>query len=170
VLTRRFQESGDIVILLGEGIGELGGSEYLVLAHGIVRRLPPAIDLNAERALQDLLVALAADRMIRSAHDCSDGGLAVALAECCLAGGHGAVVELPPDPFPVLFGESAARAVVAVRPGAEAEFAALCQDHGVPVTALGRTGGASLEVTGRFSIGIDELAAAHRGTLPALFG
>ena len=108
--------------------------------------------------------------MLEAAHDLSDGGLAAALAECCLAGGQGAVVELPSDPFAALFGESAARAVVAVRPGAEDGFAALCQQHGVPATVLGQTGGASLEVTGSFTIGLDELAAAHRGTLPALFG
>src|SRR5262245_55888726 len=83
VVSRRFQESGDAVVLLGEGYGELGGSEYLKSQHGIVRGLPPAIDLVRERALQDLLVALAAERLMRSAHDCSDGGLAVAAAECC---------------------------------------------------------------------------------------
>src|SRR5437764_8933346 len=93
VLTRRFQESGDIVILLGEGRGELGGSEYLELAHGLVQGPPPAIDLRAERALQDLVVALASDRLIRSAHDCADGGLAVTLAECCFGSG-GAGVDV----------------------------------------------------------------------------
>ncbi len=60
--------------------------------------------------------------------------------------------------------------MVAVRPGAEAEFAALCESCGVPAMVLGQTGGASLEVTGSFAIPLDELAAAHRGTLPALFG
>ena len=59
VLERRFKETGDIVILLGEGRGELGGSEYLKTMHGLVRGTPPALDLEAERALQDLLVGLA---------------------------------------------------------------------------------------------------------------
>jgi len=116
--------------------------------------------------------------LLEAAHDLSDGGLAIALAECCLAGGQGCTVQLsgqlpsrlPGDVFTLLFGESAARAVVAVRPGAEAEFAAMCQDGGVPSAALGLTGGTSLEVTGSFAIPLDELAAAHRGTLPALFG
>src|SRR5436190_1868488 len=83
VVTRRFRQDGDTVILLGEGRGELGGSEYLKLAYGLVRGLPPAIDLGAEYALQTLLVALANDRLICSAQDCSEGGVAVALAECC---------------------------------------------------------------------------------------
>ncbi len=83
VLAGRFQGSGHIVVLLGEGRGELGGTEYLKVVHGLVRGAPPALDLKAERALQDLLVTLADARLIRSAHDCSDGGLAVTLAECC---------------------------------------------------------------------------------------
>ena len=163
-----FARAGCRVLLLGRSEAELGGSLWAHVVHGHLGGRPPAVDLGAERALAEVLVT--GRGLLDAAHDLSDGGLAVALAECCLAGGHGAVVELPPDPFPVLFGESAARAVVAVRPGAEASFAALCQDHGVPVTVLGQTGGASLEVTGSFSIGLDELAAAHRGTLPALFG
>ena len=107
---------------------EFGGSLWARVVHGHLGGRPPAVDLDAERALAEVLVA--GRGLLDAAHDLSDGGLAVALAESCLAGGHGAVVELPPDPFPVLFSESAARAVVAVRPGAEAEFTALCQDQG----------------------------------------
>src|SRR5438552_10665812 len=79
LLTRRFHGAGDVVILLGEGRGELGGSEYLKVVADLVRGMPPAIDLAAERALQSLLVDLAEARAIRSAHACSDGGLAVTI-------------------------------------------------------------------------------------------
>jgi len=116
-----------------------------------------------------VLVAGARLGLLAAAHDLSDGGLAVALAESCLAGGQGCTAALHGDAFTGLFAESSARAVVAAQPGAEAEFAALCADHGVPSAALGVTGGANLEVTGLFSVTLDELAAAHRGTLPALF-
>ena len=119
VVGRRFQESGDAIVLLGEGRGELGGSEYLKVVHGLVRGVPPSLDLKAERALQDLLVALAGERLVRSAHDCSDGGLAVAVAECCFETiGIGAEisigeVEVARDPrvnvAAALFGESASR-------------------------------------------------------------
>ena len=152
------------VVLLGRSEAELGGSLWAHVTHGHLGGRPPAVDLDAERALAD-----GARRrrrgLLDAAHDLSDGGLALALAECCLAGGHGASRwSCRRTRSPALFSESAARAVVAVRPGAEAEFAALCQQHGVPATVLGQTGGASLEVTGSFSIGLDELAAAHRGT------
>jgi len=121
-LTRRFKNAGDVVILLGEGKGELGGSEYLKTVHGLVRGVPPALDLQAERALQGLLVTLADQRLVRSAHDCSDGGLAVTLAECTFGTG-GIGVEVSIDGVAVaadarlnvagaLFGESASRVVV----------------------------------------------------------
>jgi phosphoribosylformylglycinamidine synthase len=79
-------------------------------------------------------------------------------------------VTLTGDPGTLLFSESAARAVVAVQPGAEAEFARRCELAGAPAAVIGATGGTALEVTGRFRVGLDELAAAHRAALPALFG
>ncbi len=87
VLSRTFKGEGHDVVLLGEGLGELGGSEYLNTIHGLVRGKPPQLDLDRERALIALLVRAAADGLLQSAHDCSDGGLAVALAECCLRHG-----------------------------------------------------------------------------------
>ena len=131
---------------------------------------PPAPDLDAERRLAALLAAAAADGLLSAAHDLSDGGLAVALAESCLRGGTGCTVRLPGDSFTALFSESAARAVVAVRPGAEAAFGRLAEAHGVPAAAIGGTGGDSLTVDGCFAIPLAELAAVHARPLPALFG
>jgi phosphoribosylformylglycinamidine synthase II len=158
------------VVLLGRGEAEFGGSLWAHVAHQHIGGRPPAVDLDAERDLAAVLAAAAARGLLTAAHDLSDGGLAVALAECCLAGGQGCTVRLPGDPFGCLFGESAARAVVATVPGAEAEFAALCSSRGVPAAELGVTGGTTLEVVDCCTIPLDELAAAHRGTLPALFG
>ena len=158
------------VVLLGRGEAEFGGSLWAHVAHQHIGGRPPAVDLDAERDLAAVLAAAAARGLLTAAHDLSDGGLAVALAECCLAGGQGCTVRLPGDPFGCLFGESAARAVVATVPGAEAEFAALCSARGVPAAELGVTGGTTLEVVDCCTIPLDELAAAHRGTLPALFG
>jgi phosphoribosylformylglycinamidine synthase II len=164
-----FGRAGCGVVLLGRSEAEFGGSLWAHVAHGHLGGRPPAADLDAEGELAAVLIGGAARGLLEAAHDLSDGGLAIALAESCLAGGQGCRVQLPGEEFTQLFGESAARAVAAVRPGAEAEFAALCQDRGVPATVLGVTGGASLEVTGSFAIPLEELAAAHRGTLPALF-
>ena len=81
-------------MLLGDSRDELGGSEYLKVVHGLVRGVPPALDLAREAALQRVLVEGAATGLIRSAHDCAEGGLAVTLAECCFDTGLGAVVDV----------------------------------------------------------------------------
>ncbi len=165
-----FGEAGASVLLLGGTAAEFGGSLWAHVAHGHIGGLPPAVKLDAERRLALVLAAGAAGGLLASAHDLSDGGLAIALAECCLAGQAGCAVTLAGDPFTSLFSESAARAVVAVRPGAAAGFTDLCAAHGVPAAVLGETGGASLEVAGLFSISVEELGAAHRQALPAIFG
>jgi phosphoribosylformylglycinamidine synthase II len=156
VVTRRFQESGDAVILLGEGRGELGGSEYLKVMYDLVRGMPPAIDLAAEGALQRLLVALAGERLIRSAHDCSDGGLAVTVAECCFdTGGMGADVTIggvevsrqtTVNRAAALFGESASRVVVSSRSDDVSKVLERAAAAGVPASVVGRTGGNRLRM------------------------
>ena len=158
------------LVLLGRTGPEFGGSAWAHVCHGHLGGRPPAPDLEAERRLAGLLAAAAADGLLSAAHDLSDGGLAVALAESCLRGGTGCTVRLPGDPFTALFSESAGRAVVAVRPGAQTAFARLAGAHGVPAAAIGSTGGDSLTVDGCFAVPLAELATVHAGTLPALFG
>jgi phosphoribosylformylglycinamidine synthase len=165
-----FARPGGQVVLLGATAAEFGGSAWAQVAHRHLGGRPPAVNFAAERRVAKVLADAAQAGLLDAAHDISDGGLAIALAESCLAGGQGCRVRLPGDPFVALFSESAARVVAAVRPGAEAEFAALCAAHGVPAQALGTVGGAGLEVTGEFTVPLDELAAAHRQPLPALFG
>ncbi len=171
-----FGAAGETIMLLGSTAAEFGGSLWASVIHGHVGGLPPAVDLAAERRLADVLVAGAAEGLLSAAHDLSDGGLAMALAESCLIGGpgqagrYGCVVTLPGDPFTCLFSESAARAVVTVRPGAEPEFTRLCAARGVPAIRIGVTGGQALEIAGCFSVPADELSNAYRSTLPAIFG
>ncbi|MGO8887738.1 MAG: phosphoribosylformylglycinamidine synthase subunit PurL [Streptosporangiaceae bacterium] len=165
-----FRVPGAPLMLLGATSGELGGSLWAHVAHGHLGGCPPAVDLAAERNLAAVLTAAAARGLLAAAHDLSDGGLGTALAESCLAGGTGCAVTLPGDAFTTLFSESAARAVTAVATGAETEFTALCAEHGVPAAMIGTTGGGALEVTGLFAIPLAELAAAHAGSLPRLFG
>jgi phosphoribosylformylglycinamidine synthase len=158
------------LVLLGRTGAEFGGSAWAHVLHGHLGGRPPAPDLPAEQRLAGLLAAAASAGLLAAAHDLSDGGLAVALAESCLRGGTGCRVRLPGDPFTALFSESAARAVVAVRPGVSAGFDALRAAHGVPGVTIGRTGGEDLVVEDWFAIPLAELAAAHAGVLPALFG
>jgi len=158
------------LMLLGRTEPEFGGSAWAHVRHGHLGGRPPVPDLDAERRLAALLAAAAADGLLSAAHDLSDGGLAVALAESCLRGGTGCTIRRPEDPFTALFSESAARAVVAVRPGRETAFGQLAEAHGVPAAAIGSTGGDSLTVDGCFAIPLAELAAVHTRTLPALFG
>ncbi|HLX46855.1 MAG TPA: phosphoribosylformylglycinamidine synthase subunit PurL [Streptosporangiaceae bacterium] len=165
-----FAADGAGVVLLGRTSLELGGSAWAHVTHGHLGGRPPRADLEAERALAAVLVAAASDGLLAAAHDLSEGGLAIALAESCLRGGLGCRVTLPGDPFTWLFSESAARAVVAVRPGSDETFATLAAEHGVPAHVLGAVGGDSLVVDGCFGIPLAELATAHTGTLPALFG
>ena len=156
VVSRRFQSAGDAIVLLGEGRGELGGSEYLKVANGLVQGVPPSLDLKAERALQNLLVDLATTKLMRSAHDCSDGGLAVTLAECAFdSDGIGADVSIDDvsvatndvtNRAAALFGESASRVVLSVAPDATAEVLKRAKAAGVPAKVIGRTGGPELRV------------------------
>jgi phosphoribosylformylglycinamidine synthase subunit PurL len=165
VLSRVFPPDEADVVLLGSARAEFGGSEYLKTIHGLVRGVPPALDIELERRLQTLLVEAASNRWIRSAHDCADGGFAVALAECCFSGGQGAEVTVPgvasPEPdgsgfdpaTSALFAESASRAIVSTASGQTAALLDRAAALGVPAAAIGRTGG------GRIVIRVDGEAA-----------
>ena len=166
IVGRRFQESGDVILLLGEGRGELGGSEYLKVMHDLVRGVPPRLGLDAERALQALLVTLADDRLMRSAHDCSDGGLAVTVAECAFdTVGIGAEISIDGTTVSrdetlniaaALFGESASRVVVSVVPDQVTSVLRLAAGAGVPARVIGQTGGSRLRIAVAGDIVIDQ--------------
>src|SRR5215470_7841347 len=147
-----FGGDSDVIVLLGETRDELGGSEWAWVTHNHLGGQPPRVNLVRERILGAVLIAAADRGHLSSAHDLSDGGLAQALVEACLRGGTGCRVRLPGDTFTALFSESAARAVVAARPGSEAAFAELRVAHSVPGETIGRTGGDDLVVEGWFTI------------------
>jgi phosphoribosylformylglycinamidine synthase len=165
-----FGTDGAQIALLGTTWEEFGGSAWAHVVHGHLGGEPPAVDFSAERSLASLLASAAADGLLSSAHDLSDGGLAIGLAESCLRGGRGCEVSLTGDAFTALFSESAARAMVSVVPGKEAAFTALAAEHGVTATVLGTVGGDSLTVTGSFSVTLSDLRSTWEAPLPALFG
>ncbi len=160
---RTFREAGDVIVLLGESKAEIGGSEYLKVMHDRIAGSPPALDLAREAGLQRLLVAGAKTGLIRSAHDCAEGGLAVTVAESCFDTGIGAVVDLEAVGAPdqaltsvmTLFSESASRAIVSVVPARVPELLELAREHGVPARRIGLVGGSTL----RF--GIDGVPVAE---------
>ncbi|WP_188781023.1 phosphoribosylformylglycinamidine synthase subunit PurL [Marmoricola endophyticus] len=162
-----FAAPGEHVLLLGETREELSGSEWANVVHGHLGGRPPAVDLAAEQALGGLLAGAVRDGLLTSAHDLSDGGLAQALAESVLRNGVGAAITLPEDPFVSLFAESAARVLVTVPAEHHAAFEAATEAAGVLCTELGTTDGDALEVTGQFTVGIDELRTVWSATLPA---
>ncbi len=138
-----FQRDGDAILLLGELGGELGGSEYLATIHGKVLGAPPRCDVEREKALIDALLEAIRAGVVASAHDCSDGGLAVALAECCIANpdsGNGAEIDLSShsgiEDRAILFGESQGRIVVS-SPAPE-RVIQIAAKAGVPCAQIGR--------------------------------
>ncbi len=147
VATPWFKEERDLVVLLGSNRGELGGSEYLKVVHDRVAGRPPAVDLTLERGVQRTCRAAVEAGLLSSAHDVSEGGLAVALAEACFGDpGIGAVIDVEPEgrPDAFLFGESHSRIVVSLKERDYARLADLASKENVPCAVIGRVGGSRL--------------------------
>ena len=162
-------EAGLRVYLLGRTREEFGGSEWAHI-NGHLGGRPPAVDLDAERRLASVLVEAARLGIARAAHDISDGGTAIALAEMALASAVGVSADCPEDipAFTWWFSESAGRALIAVAESDGPSLEALCTDHDVTVTRLGVTGGADIAL-GTMSVSLAKAREHHEGTLPALF-
>ena len=149
-----FKTAGDLIIMAGQCRDELGGSEYLATIHGVEAGRPPQLNLERELAVQKLVLAAIRSGLIKSAHDCSDGGLAVALAESCIVGGIGAKIELP-DTIEaqtnirldsLLFGETQSRVVLSCAPENWPKLQELAHAAHVPVSFLGSVGGERIVV------------------------
>ena len=174
------QDTGETLLLLGTTRDEFDGSAWADVVHGHLGGRPPAVDLEAERVLGEILVAGSRDGMISAAHDVSEGGLVQTLVEMCLTGESGARVVLPEgaDPFVWLFSESTARVVVAVPRTEELRFTEMCSVRQQPwvkigVVDRGDTGAPEeqvLDIQGVASFRLAELREAFEGTLPGLFG
>jgi len=171
-----FQEEGDEVFLLGAALdahaASLSGSEYLREMHGLIVGRPE-IDLDLEARVQRVCLEAIRCTLLRSAHDCSQGGLAVALAECCIAGAHG-IEGVDASVFgrldAALFGEAQSRIIVSCAADAVGELAILARDAHVPLNSLGRIGGKRLALGGLIDISVEELAAAYHDGLPRALG
>jgi phosphoribosylformylglycinamidine synthase subunit PurL len=140
ITTQEFKLEGDLIVLLGETKAEIGGSEYQKIQLGKVEGRPPQLDLALERKVQELTLSAIKAGLVKSAHDLSEGGLAVALAECCIGGNKGAEMDLQIDLRPdfALFGESQSRILLSISPDNLAQFSQLAAQQGVLVTTLGK--------------------------------
>ncbi|MGY3337605.1 phosphoribosylformylglycinamidine synthase II [Streptomyces filamentosus] len=173
-VTRRtpiaFAEEGQLLYLLGDTKEEFGGSAWSEVIHQHLGGMPPAVDLDREKLLGEILISGSRDGMIDAAHDLSDGGLVQAVVESCLRGGNGARLVVPEglDAFTFLFSESAGRAVVAVPRSEELRFTDMCGARGLPATRIGVVDGDAVDVQGEFALSLEELRTAHEATIPGL--
>ncbi len=185
-----FQNEGDVILHLGApSEGNLAGSEWLTGQANQACGRPLQIDLAAERRLQNAMLELARARLLNSAHDVSDGGVGVCLAESCIARGLGARVTLPPSPRDAdttaghrLFAEEPSRIVVSSAPEHEAAIRACCAKHRVPIIKLGAVEGAALicdlahsgpersepRNPQRLAVSVEQLKVAHERALDTI--
>lgn len=169
-VTQWFKHEGDLVVLLGETREELGASEYLATIHGRVAGAPPALDLQKEKRLQELCLTAAHERILSSAHDVAEGGLAVALAEACITkpdGPIGAQVTLPGNLRPdiLLFSESQSRVLASLPQTAFARLQKLARAADVSLTLLGTVGGTDLTISNYLQLPTDLLQREWRTAL-----
>jgi phosphoribosylformylglycinamidine synthase len=173
-LTPWFKRGGEIVVLLGETREELGGTVYLKEIFGQERGFPPVLHPDEEASLQEALLEANARGLLSSAHDCAEGGLAVALAECCLSESApvGAAIELSARSIradALLFGETQSRVIASVSPDRLEAFRALASSRRVPFEVVGETGGERLAISTegriRVDLSLDELSKAYRSGL-----
>jgi phosphoribosylformylglycinamidine synthase II len=170
-MTQWFKAEGDVIVLLGRTREELGASEYLALTHALVRGAPPWIDLEVEKQVQRVCLDAIAEGLVRSAHDVGEGGLAVALAECCMSGpgpGLGAAIELEGAirPDALLFGESQSRIVLSLRRRHLARVRELAAAADIPLAVLGEVRGRRLAIGPLIDVGVEEMHKAWATALP----
>jgi phosphoribosylformylglycinamidine synthase II len=167
--------SGRRIVVFGDTAPELGGSEWAAGRHGLLGGMPPAADLAAGSRLCALVASLVAERAVVGVHDCSDGGLAVALAEMAIAGNCG--FDVGPEgslaglvPAAACFSESANRVVVAVDEARLEEILVRAAAAGVPAASIGVAGGDRLRWAGAFDVALADAERAWRDALPSALG
>ncbi len=175
-LSSAFRERGDLIVLLGETQEELGATEYLRTIHSQERGFPPVVHLEAEASLIETLLEAFSSGLLRSAHDCSEGGIAITLSESAITGRIGARVDLAGGmrPDAVLFSETQGRVVVSLSPEQRAALEAIAARRGVPCRVIGEVGGEdlviSIEGVEMVEISVAEAAQIYREAIPGLVG
>ncbi len=168
-----FNGEGDLIFLLGETANELGGSAYLNLIHGLKKGLPPRLDLEKEIHLHEFFREAAENRILQSAHDLSDGGLAVALAENCFGrnpiGARISNLEMVDGTLrkdALLFGETQSRVLVSARPAQKEAVIRLAQKHQIPVYQIGKVGGSTVVIEDLLELSVEEALRIWSNAIP----
>jgi len=172
LITRQwFRGPGDVIAILGQTRAGLGGTEYLRLIHGKERGKGPVMDLDVEKTLHRACLEAIKAGIILSAHDCSEGGAAVALAECALnpEGSVGVDVALGEDSTlrtdELLFGETQSRIIVSLKEDGILRMSDICASHGVPFEVIGKTAADGFRVRGLLETSLNDLHEAFRKSL-----
>ncbi|WP_068873977.1 MULTISPECIES: phosphoribosylformylglycinamidine synthase subunit PurL [unclassified Phenylobacterium] len=161
-------KAGDVLVLIGATRGELGASMYLREIAGREDGAPPPVDLALERRTGDVVRGLIQSGQLQTVHDLSDGGLAAALCEMCLASNVGCDLRLEGVPWVTLFAEDQARYLVALNDPTPVLTA--CRAAGVPAAILGEAGGEAIRIEAALDLPLAELRKAHEGWMPAFMG
>jgi len=179
-MTQYFKNDGDVLILLGNNSEEIGQSEYLREIHYKIRGVPPHLDLVLEKKVQDLCLYGIKQGIIKSAHDTSEGGLTIALAECCMRsedkGNVGASIDLSDDirPDALLFGETQSRIIITVTPENVKALEDAAKTMNTPVKVIGKVGGERLVIRHKSTTVIDlavyDMANVWRKAIPGYLG
>lgn len=173
ITTSYFKDEGDIIYLLGEDFEELGGSEYLKVIHNIVAGDCPTINLVKEKRLQDTLLNLIRQGIVKSAHDLTEGGIATALAECCIINQEkqiGCEVEIPVKTRKdfSLFSESQSRIIISVSASDSYRVEKELIQSEIPFNKIGIVKGKSLRIKNFFEIDLNKLSDIYFNTIPKI--
>jgi len=171
ICTMDFKKESDVIIILGKNKGELGGSEYLKVCFGMVKGQPPRIDLEEEKRLQELVLKLIDEGLIKSSHDISEGGFAAALVESAISGKKGAKISLQTSlrEDVELFSESQSRALITVSPEKVEEVLKIAYEYQVPAQKVGVVEGKDIviDVNGKriIDLPLEALEESWRGRI-----
>jgi phosphoribosylformylglycinamidine synthase II len=170
VTTISFKDSGHDIYMVGQTNEELGGTEYLKTIHNLITGKIPRIDLEYHKRVIGFILAATEEGLVQSAQDISDGGLAVALAECCFGKDTGAEVKLKSNirPDSLLFGETPSRIIISALPEHQQRIARLAKVHRLIVEKIGITGGTNLKINDLIDLPVGKLNKIYEEAIPRL--
>jgi phosphoribosylformylglycinamidine synthase len=173
ITTSFFKDEGDLIYVIGKDFEEIGGSEYLKVTHNQVAGDSPKLELANEKKLHDAVLSLIRKRLIKSAHDVSEGGIACALAECCIINEEkliGASVQIPIKTRAdfSFFSESQSRIIVSVNPNLKNEFENEIKNSAQPYFLIGTTESSEFNINGKIVLDLEKLSVLYYNTIPQI--